>query len=417
MATVNCPKCNSPLRPGAKFCGNCGHVLAAGPAQAQPAVPQAGVGGSVCPHCGKPVRPEAKFCASCGKSIVPAPVAATPAPPVAAAPKPTPAIPAAKPAVAPQQPAVAPPTPSRPLQAASAAKAPAAKAKGKKWVLPVVIVALLAVCAVGLAGGYYVFGEKIGDPLGLFGGKTPTVSAVAPSQTAAPKATEKPGETQAPTLAPSPTQTVAPTNTAAPTEEPTATATLTLPTALVLLFEENFNGDIRNLKPNWEVWGNPRPKIVPGFEDSFLEVGAVTFGNDDAGIYSKNLFLLNPGTTIEFAARLLEAYPKLPLVFDWDPAPSIIEPDYRKGVIHIELTNEGIVIETPLTNNKCQFNLNSQEAHTFRIVAREKQALDLYVDNSAEPNCPIPDIGIAPVEGRIYLSGTGRVSYLKVLGR
>lgn len=414
MATVNCPKCNSPLRPGAKFCGNCGHVLAAGSVQAQPAGPQASAGGPLCPHCGKPVRPEAKFCASCGKSIGSGPVAAPPAPPVVAAPKPTPA---AKPASAPQQPVVPPPTPSRPVQPGLAAKAPAAKSKGKKWVLPVVIVALLAVCGVAVAGGYYVFGEKIGDPLGLFGEKTPTVSAAAPTQTAAPKATEKPGETQAPTVAASPTQTAAPTNTTAPTNEPTAMVTLTLPVAEMVLFQEDFNGDIRNLKPNWEVWGNPRPKIASGFGDSYIEFGAVTFGNEDAGIYSKKLFLLNPGTAVEFAARLLEAYPKLPLVFDWAPGPLIIEPHYSKGIIHIELTNESVVIETPLTNNRCQYKLNSQEAHTFRLVAREKQALDLYVDQATEPNCQIMDMGLAPVEGRIYLSGTGRVSYIKVLGR
>jgi hypothetical protein len=78
-----CPKCEKPIRPGAKFCTFCGHVIQAGPATPTPAAtpppgsppesgrPAAGKpaeSGFFCQHCGAPNRPGAKFCTSCGKS-------------------------------------------------------------------------------------------------------------------------------------------------------------------------------------------------------------------------------------------------------------------------------------------------------------------------------------------------------------
>ncbi|MDO9549469.1 MAG: zinc ribbon domain-containing protein [Methanoregula sp.] len=77
-----CPKCNSPLTPGLKFCETCGAKIEQPP---------------VCAHCGEPLTVGVKFCESCGK-----PVAAPAAPTVPAEP-PTPAqvtvpvTPAAKP--------------------------------------------------------------------------------------------------------------------------------------------------------------------------------------------------------------------------------------------------------------------------------------------------------------------------------
>lgn len=57
-----CPKCGSALRPSAKFCGRCGHVLA-GPAAAPTPLP------IYCPNCGRPQRPGAKFCGACGHKV------------------------------------------------------------------------------------------------------------------------------------------------------------------------------------------------------------------------------------------------------------------------------------------------------------------------------------------------------------
>lgn len=72
MSITTCPKCGSPLRPGARFCGVCGENL---PAQVKPGHEQPAAAApveAICPHCGKPVRLEARFCHSCGKQIEPA---------------------------------------------------------------------------------------------------------------------------------------------------------------------------------------------------------------------------------------------------------------------------------------------------------------------------------------------------------
>lgn len=52
--TVACPKCQTAVPQGAKFCGSCGNAM-----------PQA----AACPKCQAPTAPEAKFCGSCGNSL------------------------------------------------------------------------------------------------------------------------------------------------------------------------------------------------------------------------------------------------------------------------------------------------------------------------------------------------------------
>jgi membrane protease subunit (stomatin/prohibitin family) len=54
VAAAVCAKCQTPLTPGSKFCGNCGQAVA-GPA--------------VCPKCQTPAAPGAKFCGSCGQGL------------------------------------------------------------------------------------------------------------------------------------------------------------------------------------------------------------------------------------------------------------------------------------------------------------------------------------------------------------
>ncbi len=48
---ATCPKCQSVVAPGSKFCGNCGATM----------------GATVCPKCSTPLPPAAKFCANCGE--------------------------------------------------------------------------------------------------------------------------------------------------------------------------------------------------------------------------------------------------------------------------------------------------------------------------------------------------------------
>ena len=50
-----CPACGSPLKPGIKFCGNCGAAVPEAPPS--------------CPQCGQPVNPGARFCGSCGRVL------------------------------------------------------------------------------------------------------------------------------------------------------------------------------------------------------------------------------------------------------------------------------------------------------------------------------------------------------------
>ncbi|MCR4754192.1 MAG: SPFH domain-containing protein [Lachnospiraceae bacterium] len=50
---ISCPKCQTMLPPGAKFCFNCGMKLE----------------GNLCPACGKPLVAGAKFCFECGQKL------------------------------------------------------------------------------------------------------------------------------------------------------------------------------------------------------------------------------------------------------------------------------------------------------------------------------------------------------------
>jgi len=58
---MNCPKCNSQVPPGNKFCPNCGNPMAA--PGAGPTTP--------CPKCGQAVAQGQKFCPNCGASMAP----------------------------------------------------------------------------------------------------------------------------------------------------------------------------------------------------------------------------------------------------------------------------------------------------------------------------------------------------------
>ena len=57
---MNCPKCNNPLREGAKFCTKCGEKIAQ-PAQSTTS--------NACPQCGATLKEGAKFCTKCGCKV------------------------------------------------------------------------------------------------------------------------------------------------------------------------------------------------------------------------------------------------------------------------------------------------------------------------------------------------------------
>lgn len=52
--SVKCPKCGASLKPGAKFCSECGEKLGAA---------------GFCPKCGAQLKPGAKFCSECGEKL------------------------------------------------------------------------------------------------------------------------------------------------------------------------------------------------------------------------------------------------------------------------------------------------------------------------------------------------------------
>jgi membrane protease subunit (stomatin/prohibitin family) len=53
LAAASCPRCQAQVAPGAKFCGSCGASLQA----------------ATCPKCNSPVSAGAKFCGNCGNQI------------------------------------------------------------------------------------------------------------------------------------------------------------------------------------------------------------------------------------------------------------------------------------------------------------------------------------------------------------
>ena len=63
-----CPKCGKPVKPGMKFCTNCGAKMDEKPAQPAPAAAPAPVQ-PTCPQCGRPIKPGLKFCTACGAPI------------------------------------------------------------------------------------------------------------------------------------------------------------------------------------------------------------------------------------------------------------------------------------------------------------------------------------------------------------
>ncbi len=70
-----CPHCNKPVRPGARFCGNCGRALVAPTMPPTPPQPPQSQLGGICPRCGKPIRVGARFCPYCRALLVIADIA------------------------------------------------------------------------------------------------------------------------------------------------------------------------------------------------------------------------------------------------------------------------------------------------------------------------------------------------------
>jgi hypothetical protein len=428
MVTTSCPNCGKPLRPGARFCGNCGHTIVNAPA-AQSGAPPASPNTIACPQCGKPVRVGAKFCSNCGKVLqpesVPPVTPVPPAPPVSPAPfveKPD-AGPTLKPAVQPQT--TAAPAVNQLAGAPSARAASPTQSRagsGRKIMWPLIILVLVVIC--GLIGGAaYIYFK---DPFSWFAAAKASPTVLVPSQTPelAPIGTATQAElaTQNP---PTPNSVVA----VVPTEAITLTATLegtstilTTPVAPVtstirsdapvILLNDYFN-DPLNL--NWKAWGSPRPILRSGPGDNWLELTA-TEKPETAGVTTRMEIASTPGNVIEFEGQLNPNYANFPLYFDWDPLQFDRGPENTTPtVLHLEILNNRIILKAPAANNTCQKGFEGAKQHRYLLKFTGEKLVELYIDGNEQAICQL-DTGIKAIPGRISFSGTGWVSHVLITG-
>ena len=292
--TTNCPNCGKPVRPGAKFCGNCGTTMVL---PAQPVGPDA-LAKSTCPFCGSPVRPEAKFCPVCGKVLTPPPAKQeTPVPQPQAGTPPAQAPAAAQPAK---------PAGKQEPEAKIAIKAKGAKKSPILWIVGILVILLLVIAGILLIVDPFGWrGEGEGTPV-----QEDTVTPTAESTSSTPTNTALP-------LTPTPTIPVA---TATPTIESgavippgleTATASPGQPAPGATLLDDNFTGP---LDENWQVWGSP--DLISS--NGRMELKSPAPGQ--AGASSIITFPLGAGVVIQFQAGLLSEGDADQLWFDWQPA-------------------------------------------------------------------------------------------------
>ena len=414
MTTTTCPNCGKPLRPGARFCGNCGATV---PPTLPEATPSTVETPAIypCPHCGKPVRSGAKFCTHCGKEVLQESEkqpfsAARVHPAVSSSSKigSAEAVPAAR---------------SKPLAAPAIGSKPR-----RRPIWPLVFIGILLICGIGSAGGYLY----LQDPFNWLRTATPSREGIIPSMTVPPSVTQIPvisTTTHTPiqaspsaaivlataTISPS----LPPVISITPTTQVTSSVTLTstvasfvgLPTESTI-FEDDFD---EALNVNWLAWGNPRPTIRNGFGDNWLELKAADVPSA-AGVTSRVEIANSEDTTIEFAAQLNPGFPNYPLFFDWDPiqiqrGPQNPDPT----VVHLEIRKNLILMQAPAANNSCPLNMDGTKHHDYFIKFLAEKIVELYIDSSEQPLCKL-NMGIIPVSGKISFTGSGWVTLVHVIG-
>ncbi len=422
----NCPNCGKPVRPGAKFCGSCGFTISPSlpappggtpPVQKAPPVQNATPrveqpspaeplppGTIACPHCGKPVRQQARFCTSCGKAIAPATPPPARIPPPASPPPP---IPSGGPSLQPAQPS------PRPVQA----QRPRLNLRPflrKYWIWLVILILILGV---GIPLGIYALTRGDGGseaaatftemPIALV---TDTFTPTA-MLTETPTPTLEPTGTPTGTPAPTLTQTVtSPTDLPSPTATqvpPSSTPTQPAPSATSTpapLVDENFS---QLLDQNWAAWGVPIPLVS---SEGWLELGSVNAG--DAGVSSKALVELKPGTTIQFRARVTDPASSVGIALDWDAGEGVRLPNSPPGSIRVQIAAGQIKLLIPQNPTTCQQTLADAGSRVYEVRIGEGGRVFLFVD--AREACSLVDtlpVGV----GRISFSGIGWVDDVKVI--
>lgn len=439
MSSTTCPNCGKPLRPGAKFCGNCGAILPVGAAARPPdAVVPAAPDNAACPHCGKPVRVGARFCANCGQAIgsdefptlVESPVVKETIAPAANAVR-------TEEAASPSQPHradAATPAPAVPAEKGPPAPAPARPAR--RGGLAVALILLLLVGCGLLLGGGYILSDRMGwislgnEPTQtslVSTEATPTTTAAAATATLSPTMTLTAIPVILPTVSPITSVTVTqtavitggvgtPTATLALAAVPEITSTAAITGAISLepqlLFEDTFD---TALSDNWLAWGDNRPRIDRGPGDRWLYLTAEDPG--EAGVTSRTGWQVYnaPGTTLEFEGALDTSYARSVMLFDWDPDKTKRGPEYTEpGLVRLEIRGDQVALLTPLTQERCDVSIDAFEKHTYLLKFNEGQGVALFVDGNPTP-CNIPFLGLAPVPGAISFSGMGWVTRVEVM--
>ena len=351
MATIACPNCGKPLRPGARFCGSCGHVLSA-PAQ-KPAVPAASPSGAAgptesasntageinrlaippgfvaCPNCGQPLRVEAKFCNICGKPTIAQAVVsgildhagAETSSSTAVVSAPAPAASSAKESTASAaQPALSrSPAQKKPASVSGSKPLPPPQAKhpARTGLRAAIILVVLALCGAGAVGAYFAYDYYWGAPGST---NTPVAGALLSPSPESPAATtqvspsaETPNQPLATTAVP-PVASLTSTPTITQTSAPEATNTSTPVSPNRVLLEELFQTP---LALNWLVWGQPKPRLVDEAIPPYLELTAGENAGT-GGVTSALQIPFDSGVQIEFLASLNERF-GYPMNFYWDP--------------------------------------------------------------------------------------------------
>ena len=403
-----CPKCNRPVRPGAKFCGFCGTTLTPARLVASPQ-PAKNNGAANCPHCNAPLRAGVKFCANCGKPVsdqkVNGQVAGQAAGPV-------------QPPSPPPTPPPAPPKPA-PEPGARVSTARARRAKRSRGRFIIYLVVLFVIC-LALAIPAVLLGRPLLQEWLVKTTPTSTVTETSlpvPTNTNTPEptATFTSTPTTTATPSPTPTQTQIPTQTARPTEvlRPTHTSTPVAP-----LLEENFDNP---LSEQWELWGNPdniaTTVIIEGNDsNTYLLLSSQDVAVAGISSLAENI-LLEPGVVISFTANLTDPAinTDLPILrFAWTPGtdtPLDLDPEQPLALeLLIQPTgfNLTIILEDT-TQDACTAELEVGP-HTFRIEVSETTEPKIFVDN--QPVCEDMTIFIQPFSppgGRIHFSGSGLV--------
>lgn len=415
MSTITCPSCGKPVKPGARFCGNCGNAIPVTPVMRSAApsgVPPARL--INCPHCGKPNRPGAKFCNHCGQLMG----ADQAAPPAAAAEM---GIPVAGQAAKP------------PISKPVAARAPAAQKTAKRSALPWILLASLGFIGIALVGGFFLMGGlKIFKPK-VAGTATLTPAAPAASATQAElvptltQAGQPPPQSPIPspflTSTPTPTSTLPPQATSSPvtatpqatlepTREPTSDKILPgVYPGFVTTFQEDF---AENWGLHWQVWGGIQPKLGSDRGDSYLSLNSQT-----AGIASSMLVNLAPGNGFDFMARVLEAPSTSVLIVDWDAGEGFRQKPAEKGAIHLEIRSNRVqlVAANGLEDFRCELRLTAIEFHRYWIRVKEGLGFDLVVDGDESKKCSVLGPFTVLDIGRVSFSGQGWLTSFLILIR